>query len=61
MTLLERDREKFQEGVEKGIEQAKLEVASALLDVLEDDMIALKTGLSIDEVRNLRKKAEEKQ
>ncbi|MBQ1275024.1 MAG: transposase, partial [Cellulosilyticum sp.] len=64
MTLLERDREKFQEGVEKGIEkgieQAKLEVASALLDVLEDDMIALKTGLSIDQVRNLRKQAEEK-
>lgn len=55
MTLLERDREKFQEGVE----QTKIEVAKALLDVLEDDIIAVKTGLPLEEIKRLRKQTEE--
>lgn len=45
-------------GVEKGkIEgrtEALYEVAAALLDILDDEMIAQKTGLSIEEVRKIR-------
>jgi predicted transposase/invertase (TIGR01784 family) len=49
-------------GMEKGIElgkqegeQAKaLEIARNLLDVLDDAIIAVKTGLSVDEVQALR-------
>lgn len=43
-----------------GAEQAarhkeKVEIAKNLLDVLEDDVISAKTGLSIDAVKELRK------
>ena len=39
-----------------GIERGKREVAIALLDILDDETIALKTGLSIEEVIKLRGK-----
>jgi len=39
-----------------GIERGKREVAIALLDILDDETIALKTGLSIQEVCELRRK-----
>lgn len=45
------------EGREEGIKEGKRDVARALLDVLDDETIALKTGLTEDEVRGLRKKA----
>lgn len=62
MTLYERDKEKFQEGlvqgieqgIEQGVEQTKLENAKALLDVLEDEVIAKKIGLSLEIVKRLR-------
>jgi predicted transposase/invertase (TIGR01784 family) len=62
MTLLEREREKFQEGLEKGIEQgieqgikrAKIETAKSLLDLLDDETIAARIGLSVEEVKALR-------
>lgn len=62
MTLYERDKEKFQEGlvqgieqgIEQGVEQTKLENAKALLDVLEDEVIAKKIGLSLEVVKKLR-------
>ena len=38
----------------KGLERGKKEVAINLLDVLDDDTIALKTGLSIDIIKTLR-------
>ena len=41
MTLLERDREKFQEGREEGREEAKKEAAKALLDLLDDERLPL--------------------
>ena len=47
MTLVERDRENRKEG--------RKEVAINLLDILDDEIIALKTGFSIEEVRELRK------
>ncbi|ONI47594.1 hypothetical protein AN644_04680 [Candidatus Epulonipiscium fishelsonii] len=40
-----------QEGIQEGIEKT----AISLLDILEDEIIALKTGLNIEVVRNLRK------
>ena len=66
MTLLERDREKIEEGIEKGRKEGikkgiekgkleeKLEIARNLLDILDDETISKKTGLSIEEVRKLR-------
>ena len=56
MTLLERDREKFQEGIEQGIEQGKIEAAKALLDILDDETIAMKIGLSLEKIKSLRGK-----
>ena len=72
MTLLERDREKFQEGIEQGIEKGieqgiekgieqgiekgKVEAAKALLDILDDKTIASKIGLPLERVKSLRKK-----
>ena len=52
MTLLERDREK----IEEGRLEEKLDIARNLLDVLDDETIAKKTGLSIEEVKKLREK-----
>ncbi|OON93849.1 MAG: hypothetical protein ATN31_05235 [Candidatus Epulonipiscioides saccharophilum] len=44
-------KEGIEEGMQKGIEKT----AIAFLDLLEDDVIALKTGLDIESIRNLRK------
>jgi hypothetical protein len=45
MTLLERDREKI---------EGKIEVAKNLLDILDDETIAKKTGLSVEQIKKLR-------
>jgi len=46
------------EGIEKGMEKGKLEekidIAKNLLDILDDKTIALKTGLSMDDIKKLR-------
>ncbi|MBW6411874.1 hypothetical protein [Clostridium weizhouense] len=49
-------RQKYyeQKGEEKGIQKGKIEIAKNLLDVLDDETISLKTGLSIDEIKKLR-------
>ena len=39
----------------EGEKKKTLDIAKNLLDVLDDEIIAEKTGLSIDEVRKLRK------
>ena len=41
-------------GIEKGIERGKLEIAKNLLDVLDDETIAVKTGLSMEVIKKLR-------
>ncbi|WP_294155540.1 hypothetical protein [uncultured Clostridium sp.] len=46
----------MKQGVEKGIKEGKIIVAKNLLDVLDNETISLKTGLSIDEVEELRSK-----
>ena len=42
-------------GIEKGIEQRNIEIAKNLLDVLDDETISLKTGLTIEKIQQLRK------
>lgn len=44
----------MEKGIEKGIEKAKLEIAKNLLDVLDNETLALKTGLSIAKIEELR-------
>ncbi|MSR92042.1 hypothetical protein [Inconstantimicrobium porci] len=46
----------MEKGIEKGKREEKKEIAMNLLDILDDETIALKTGLSIDEIRKLRRK-----
>ena len=41
-------------GIEQGIKRGKIEVAKNLLDVLDNETISLKTGLTVDEIDNLR-------
>lgn len=41
-------------GVEQGMETKAIEIARNLLDVLDNETIALKTGLSVDVVEGLR-------
>ena len=42
-------------GIEKGIQQEKIEIAKNLMDVLDDETISLKTGLSVEKIQQLRK------
>ncbi len=48
----------IQKGIEKGIEKGEknkaIEIAKNLLDVLDDETISIKTGLTIEEVKRLR-------
>ena len=44
----------MQKGMEKGREEEKVEIAKNLLDILNDDVISLKTGLDVEVVRRLR-------
>ncbi len=43
-----------EQGIEQGIEQRNLEIAKNLLDILDNKTISLKTGLSIQQIENLR-------
>ena len=46
----------LEEGLEKGIDKKAIEIAKNLLDVLDDETIALKTRLDKMSIQNLRKK-----
>ena len=48
---MERGRE---DGLQEGRQEGIKTVARQLLDVLDDDTISQKTGLTVDEVRQLR-------
>ena len=55
----------LEQGIEQGIEQEKIntqnrfiEVAKNLLDILDDDTIALKTGLEVELIKEIRKNGE---
>ena len=43
-----------QKGIEQGVRKEKMEIAKKLLDVLDSETIAIKTGLTIEEVEMLR-------
>ena len=49
----------YKEGIAKGKQEGKLEekkaIAASLLDILDDETIALKVGLSVEEVKEIRK------
>ena len=45
-----------EEGLKEGIEKGKIEVAMNLLDILDDDIITLKTGLRVEDIAKLRNK-----
>ena len=45
----------IEQGIERGIQQNKVEIAKQLMDVLDVQTIAIKTGLSLDEVLQLKK------
>jgi len=48
------ERKGMERGMEKGMEKEKLNIAKNLLDVLDNETIALKTGLSISTIQSLR-------
>ena len=48
----------FNEGIEEGKIEKQREIARNLLDVLNDQMIAKKCDLSLEEVKQLRKEYE---
>ena len=50
----------FNEGIEEGNIEKQREIARNLLDVLNDQMIAKKCDLSLEEVKQLRKEYENK-
>ena len=50
----------FNEGIEEGKIEKQREIARNLLDVLNDQMIAKKCDLSLEEVKQLRKEYENK-
>jgi len=45
----------IQKGMKEGEKKAKIEIAKNLLDVLDNETISKKTGLSIEEIKELRK------
>ncbi|MGL5381844.1 hypothetical protein [Clostridium sp.] len=50
----------FNEGIEKGQLEKQREIAKNLMDILNDEMIAKKCGLTIDEVKKLRSEIEKR-
>ncbi|GAA0746390.1 hypothetical protein [Clostridium oceanicum] len=47
-------KEGLEIGIEKGEKNKAIEIAKNLLDVLNDEIISEKTGLTIEEVKKLR-------
>ena len=45
----------IKQGIKQGAKIEKIEIAKKLLDVLDDETISLKTGLSLEEVKEIRK------
>jgi predicted transposase/invertase (TIGR01784 family) len=52
--LADAKEEGKEEGEKEGIQEGKITVARALLDVLDDETIALKTDLPIETIKELR-------
>ncbi|OON97065.1 MAG: hypothetical protein ATN32_05920 [Candidatus Epulonipiscium fishelsonii] len=53
--VLDRERQQvIEEGIKQGIEKGKLDITKKLLDILDNDTIALKTELPIEVIIKLR-------
>lgn len=52
--LNEAERKGIEQGKKEGKEERNIEIAKNLLDILDDETIALKTGLDIEKVKKLR-------
>ena len=52
--LNEAERKGVKKGIQKGEKNKAIEIAKNLLDILDDETIAVKTGLSIEEIKELR-------
>jgi predicted transposase/invertase (TIGR01784 family) len=52
--VLRGQREGRQEGIEEGMRKKALEIAQQLLDVLDDQTIIEKTGLTLEDIQQLR-------
>ncbi|MEA5469916.1 Rpn family recombination-promoting nuclease/putative transposase [Spirulina sp. 06S082] len=48
----------MQQGIQKGEQQKAIEIAKELLDILDEEMISQKTGLSLEEVQKLKQEEE---
>ena len=48
------EKKGIKKGKELGKNEAKIEIAKNLLDVLDNETISLKTGLDIETIKNLR-------
>jgi len=48
-----------EEGMQQGMQQGIYNVAKNLLDILDNETIALKTGLPIEEIQKMRKSNED--
>jgi predicted transposase/invertase (TIGR01784 family) len=46
----------LKEGRKEGRKEEKMKIAKSLLDILDIETIAIKTGLSVDEVKQLKEK-----
>ena len=46
-------KEGREEGIKKGRKEEQIKIARSLLDILDIETIAIKTGLSIEEVKEL--------
>ena len=44
----------MQQGIQQGIIKTKIENAKSLLDILDDETIAIKIGLELDIVKKIR-------
>lgn len=51
----EGEQKGHQEGRQEGRQEERLEIARSLLDVLDEETIARKTGLTVEQVRQLKK------
>ena len=54
-TLAYAEEKGMVKGIEQGAKIEKIEIAKKLFDVLDDETISLKTGLSLEEVKEIRK------
>ena len=51
------ERKGMEAGIEKGAKEKSIEIAKNLLDVLDAETISLKTGLTLEEIEELKNKS----